>query len=526
MVYAGIVVILYVDKKYFMLKKVAISLIIILNYLGFSSCNSSSSPNYGDYTLSSDVAVTAFSLLSNNKILNNLDSVYFSIDLNNARIFNADSLPKGTDISRMQLSITTTGATVAELKFKNKNNVDTVVNYLENPGDSINFANGPVKLHLVAANKESSLDYTIQINVHNMEPDSLYWNLNDRRRLPSQLNEPKAQKTVAINGLVLCLTGNGSQYSVATAANPGESWNTANIKFGFTPDVNSLTATDNSLFILDTAGTLYRSSDMGQSWASCNVTWHHITGGFGNKLLGISRNGDKFYHVTYPASTTAEVADNFPIEGNSQLFIHTTKWTTEPQAITLGGRDSKGKALAETWAYDGTSWANISSRRPIAAKGMILFPYYVCTTDTITWRTSEKSVLVALGGITDADTINRRVYISGDLGFNWKQAGTLMQLPDYIPAMTDAQAFVRNTTMHAARSYSEWETFSPRKLPFWLVTEIPAELSATTATRAIAPITEWDAPYIYIFGGYDNRGNLYDTVWRGAINKLTFKPIQ
>lgn len=509
-----------------MLKKVAISLIVILNYLGFASCNSSSSPNFGDYTLSSDVAVTAFSLVSNNKILNNLDSVYFSIDLNNARIFNADSLPMGTDISRMQLLITTTGTTVAELKFKNKNNVDTVVNYLENSSDSINFANGPVKLHLVAANKESSLDYTIQINVHKMAPDSLYWNLNDRRRLPSQLNELKSQKTVALNGNILCLTGNGNQYSIATAANPGESWNISDIRFGFTPDVNSLTATDNSLFILDTAGTLYRSSDMGQSWTSCNVTWHHITGGFGDKLLGISRNGDKFYHVTYPASTIVEVDDNFPVEGNSQMFVHTTKWATEPQAITLGGRNSKGKALAETWAYDGTSWANISSRRPIAAEGMTVFPYYVCTTDTTTWRSTKTSVLVALGGLTDADTINRRVYISGDLGFNWKQAGTLMQLPDYIPAMTNAQAFVCNTTMHATRSASEWETFSPRKLPFWLIPQKPTVLSMIPASRAIAPITEWDTPYIYIFGGYDNRGNIYDTVWRGAINRLTFKPIQ
>ncbi|MDE6243060.1 MAG: hypothetical protein K2M14_03515, partial [Muribaculaceae bacterium] len=36
---------------------------------------------------------------------------------------------------------------------------------------------------------------------------------------------------------------------------------------------------------------------------------------------------------------------------------------------------------------------------------------------------------------------------------------------------------------------------------------------------------KWECPYIYLFGGRDADGKLYDTVWRGVINRLTFSPI-
>ena len=48
----------------------------------------------------------------------------------------------------------------------------------------------------------------------------------------------------------------------------------------------------------------------------------------------------------------------------------------------------------------------------------------------------------------------------------------------------------------------------------------------TEASRAVAPITSWDTPYVYMFGGYDASSRLYDQLWRGVINRMTFKPLQ
>ena len=53
----------------------------------------------------------------------------------------------------------------------------------------------------------------------------------------------------------------------------------------------------------------------------------------------------------------------------------------------------------------------------------------------------------------------------------------------------------------------------------WLTVDSPA------ATRAAKPVTKWDCPYIYVFGGYGNNGMVQNSIWKGVVNRLTFKPI-
>jgi hypothetical protein len=38
-------------------------------------------------------------------------------------------------------------------------------------------------------------------------------------------------------------------------------------------------------------------------------------------------------------------------------------------------------------------------------------------------------------------------------------------------------------------------------------------------------IIYWDVPYIFLIGGYNPQHQLYDTIWRGVLNRLTFTPI-
>ena len=68
------------------------------------SCNSSDDEQI-TYTLSESVRVSAFSLAANDSVLANLDTIFFTIDLNGGQIYNADSLPKGTDVSALIANI-------------------------------------------------------------------------------------------------------------------------------------------------------------------------------------------------------------------------------------------------------------------------------------------------------------------------------------------------------------------------------------------------------------------------------------
>lgn len=129
---------------------------------------------------------------------------------------------------------------------------------------------------------------------------------------------------------------------------------------------------------------------------------------------------------------------------------------------------------------------------------------------------------MAIGGRDSDGNPVKDVYISYNMGMDWRKGGDLLMLPDYIPAMWGAQGLVYSSVLtQPARSASQWTPMPIRTLPRWLV---PAEKAAVS--RATQPITEWDCPYIYLFGGYAADGSLYPNIWRGAINRLTFKPLQ
>ena len=203
------------------------------------------------------------------------------------------------------------------------------------------------------------------------------------------------------------------------------------------------------------------------------------------------------------------------------MFEYSTKWSPAKQVIMAGGRNAEGKLVNTTWAYDGNKWANISTNRRIcAAEGMCVVPYYTCSIDSTNWTVKKREVLLAFAGKIDDNTMNRDTYISLDLGFNWRKAGQLLQLPSTIPGMFGAQVFTCEKTMSTvSRSSDEWREIGETALPAWYV--LPVAVS-----RSAQEITEWETPYIYMFGGMNSRYTLYNTIWRGAISRLEFKPIQ
>ena len=149
---------------------------------------------------------------------------------------------------------------------------------------------------------------------------------------------------------------------------------------------------------------------------------------------------------------------------------------------------------------------------------MTLVPYYTFDTDTLTWNTSNFPTLLAMFGRNESGLVERTVYISRDQGMHWKKGDQSLQLPEYIPSMDKAQAFVVTETMHS-RSLGGWETMPNPTLPRWWTIEMPYQ------SRAITPITEWETPFIYLFGGEDDANRTTLFMWRGVINRLTFKPI-
>lgn len=462
----------------------------------FAGCNSDSDYEYAPVN-NDGVAVTAFSLNRNSSVLNNLDSVYFTIDLNAARIFNADSLPYGTDVSALAVTMSTDQVTEAEFTVTRNAKEDTVVNYLTSPNQKIDFSNGAVSLRLKSANGLKERVYEVKVNVHQVVTDSLYWSQFAVKPLPSRLTAATSQKTVAFKGKAYCLTAAHPSYAIAVSADPyADDWQKTAVTFPKEVDTETFTATDDALYILATDGDLLTSSDEGATWTSTGSVWKSISAPYGDRLIGVADNGGTLTAVSHPAGLSQRLPSTFPVSGLSAAIPFDSKWATAPQVMIAGGRAANGTLTGSTWAFDGTAWASIGSGLP-AAEGYAVAATSICETDTVTWRVKTSSVLLAIGGRT-ATEVSRDVYVSRDMGLNWKKAADLLQLPPYMPGCFGADLLVFDSTFD----------------------------QSGVIPKAVRPIEQWEVPVLYLFGGRDSRGSLLPYYWRGAVNHLTFKPLQ
>lgn len=161
-----------------------------------SACNSKSDQPEEIVVTPSTTAVKAFTLKANSAVLSNLDSVFFSIDLDNGVIFNADSLPKGTNITKL-IPVITFANSMSEVKIEMEGGSEKTgtVDYLESPNDTIDFS-GKVTLNVTAADGINKYSYRIKVNVHKEVPDSMMWDKLGVSDLPSRLKGAVAQKTV------------------------------------------------------------------------------------------------------------------------------------------------------------------------------------------------------------------------------------------------------------------------------------------------------------------------------------------
>ncbi len=467
-------------------------MIIFAAGLGFVGCNTSSEEL--EYEMPSSALVKSFSLSSDSKVLDNLDKVFFSIDLANSRIFNAHSMPYGTKTDKLVPVITTGGASAVELVVPRPGQSDTTYNYITNSTDSIDFSNGAVKLKIQSLDESVTMIYTIDVNVHKVKSDSLCWGSVAYAALPTNLAKIDAQHTLKFKGKAYCLTVFGNDACLSTSSNPAtDAWVHESVNFGFVPQVETFRASSDALYILDLEGMLYKSTDYGVTWASTGKHFEYLIGGYADRILGTRNDNGKWVIVDSNGTETAAPSD-FPVTGTSVPIEYGFPMSASRQLTIVGGRMASDELSADAWGYDGSNWARLSSNEPLPEgfEGVTVVPYYVFEENEY-WVATKESIFVAIGGRAWDGECNDTTYITYDYGMSWQKASELMQLPSEIPAMAGAQALV---------------------------------FSSQLGSRASQAITSWECPYIYMFGGEAANGETYNTVWRGVINRLSFKPLQ
>lgn len=476
-----------------------------------AGCNSEPGYEFGkEADMTSSTMVTKFELGPNWRILDNLDSVFFSIDLVNRQIFNADSLPFGTDVSKLTVSVKTPNSPTLEMLYvSTATGKDTVVNITDNPKDSINFAYGTQYLRVTAPNGTTVANYRVKVNVHQVQPDSLMWTTGAAGTLPTPIAMPAEQSTVRFGDRLLCLAGTSRRVTLATTADPFDfnSWQIADVTtLPANYVISSFTAAGDALYLLTSDGALYSTTDPTlASWTQlepASASWTHLYGSFNDRLIGV--RGTEW--ATWPPSVSGSIADlgpEFPVAQTSQLVSYMSDWAIEPQALMVGGKTADGTLTGAAWAFNGSEWFRISSASGIrqlpAADGYTLFPYFTYTAGK-DWVYTQRAVWFAIGHEVSADSrsVTLTVYCSQDNGINWIPAPENLQLPKAIGPRYCAQAYVIPHTM--------------------------------TLSRIVKPVTEWETDFIYMFGGMyfdpsDHITKLRNQLWRGVIERAMFKPL-
>lgn len=483
-----------------------------------TSCNDKTTETEEIAVTVSTVAVKSFTLKADSKVMTNLDSVFFSIDLDKGVIFNADSLPVETNISRLIPVITfMTTMSKAEIVVSEEGKEDKTYDYLTNANDSIDFTK-KVQLKVTAFDMQTSYTYDLKVNVHSQKPDSLMWDRNAATTLPSRKGNPSAQHTVLFKDKALSvIEESDGEFTLSTSSDLFNGrWDKEKLILSFNPDISTLSATPDALWMLDEQGNLYTSAD-GSTWETTGENWVSLIGPYLNCVLGVKTSDNGLIHCHYP--DIADISDtdvdpNFPMSGRSDFVTIDNEWSELPVAFFIGGKKDDASLSNATWAFDGNKWACIDDLPAPALESPTIFKYvYNRRTGNSFYPYSAEAWLM-FGGKNADGSVNKTVYYSYDNGITWRPGDSLMQFPEYVPALYGADAVVMYTSLTANIS-DYWNPSRSSRAGLGLKPEYTINGFDIT----------WKCPYIYLIGGMDSGNQLSDSVWRGVLARLAFTPL-
>ena len=416
-----------------------------------------------EVTLYDDTAITAFSLTGADIYYHTLsstgeDSVYsvsagtevtgcaFYIDQLKGEVFNVDSLPVGTDVSKMLCSLST------------KNNGVPFIESLEpedptylSSTDSVDFSE-PRVVRIYSSDGTRYRSYTIRVNLHQEEPDSFVWK---EMAACQQLATAGRLKACLLNDRLMVFAQQGRTTEVYSLTADGQ-WDTVPVTLDgeavqnivqrndslFILDGNSLKVTTDGqlytvllagcrltrllggntgeLYGMDAAGGLMVSADGGRSWSAdrmgsdarllpvSHLASVSLTDAFvkGTDYTVLAGNRDE---AAYPQDRYAKVWRKIVDRGNSQA----NKWICVNEDAETGYCLPRLQNL-QMFVYGGTLMA-IGSQEGETEGSNAYSQFYESRDGGITWKHTQ---LCQLPAALDSQLTNMAVAVSAD-NFIW-----------------------------------------------------------------------------------------------------------
>lgn len=453
------------------LKQITKLLFAILIVYGLSSCNSDST-DYTATSASSDAQIYSFKISAkpytkedtiNYPIMAN---TRFSIDQFKASIYNTDSLPYKTTLRNVYASVGFGSSSPSKLQVIYP---DSIVDW--NGTDSLDFSTVP-KIKVTAADGSASIEYSIDVRIHKVDPDTLTWS---EIKTLEQASSIKKQKTLLID--------NKTFYTFSIDTDNKLYLHSADKVTAYKPRVaisgldankirlESITYFNDRFYAVDTDNKAYSADKNGLVWNKNHDNIVNIVGilpatnSANDILLVIAKSADDLYlartsdmnNLVYEKNP---INENFPtVDFTSATNYDRTNINSSILAVT-GGKDQNNTISNLTWSVqldDNNAIRVISNQRHsvfAGTKGIVTFLY--------------DSYLYAL--------VNNQFYKSASYGSKWTTAPNKEILDNKIPKASQQSVIVDEDN------------------------------------------------YIWIFGGIkDTGGASVQSVWRGRLNKLNPK---
>lgn len=392
-------------------------------------------------TYTSETSITGFSLGTLHidrvgKDKDGKDSAYvdtldcsnypFTIDQINRIITNKDSLPVGTYIDKVITSITYDAGMLA-YKPKGSDN-DTIWTST----DSIDFTD-PVEFKVYAYSGVEGKPYTITINVHKQEPDTISWKKFDTQLFNAgNLSE---QKAVYANGKVYVFgkNGNGTHIEYSDVANDNPSpWEPVTDKIPSNIDTYSATACAGYIYFL--AGTdkqLYKLDANSNEITSVNTEiFEMLIGGndIKSELYAVKEGEKGKKSGIYKENTWTEDANSFTLFPVGKPFFSNTTTASYNSDITTtialcnnpGTTANDTAALVFNRISSDNKWEERMQNLPLPNLENITMIYY-------------DGKLYAFGGGYKEIKPFSQFYCSTDNGLCWRPVTECMAFPAEVP---------------------------------------------------------------------------------------------
>lgn len=464
---------LYMQQTYFWMKNRIVLFVAGCIALFLSSCLNSDEQ---EYEIPKDCQITSFSL--KNDSVPGLNAVKFVIDQVNGRIFNPDSMAFGTEIEKVICTVEYANGLVS-IEVTQDALPDST--YFWDLKDSLNFSK-PVKMVTAAYDGLAKKTYIAQVNIHQLVPDSMSWELYANKVVGFPVKEQKVVTWGAENDefyyMYVQAADASKGYSLrSSSVSDARNWTELSLEGLPAGEVrlSQMTEYEDALYVPTSKGALYRSVD-GQNWTLVDQTPSVKTvlgaikkGGLNqpSALAVIVDNKGTLNYATMNAGhewTAGDVVPaGFPVSGFGSL----SNLNMFRESLTVvAGKDKDGKLLNAAWStMTGMSWVlltDIESNYFSKREGVMLSAY------------DDKFCMV--GGIDGSNKAQKDIYFSEDGGVSWTLSDTLTVMP---------QAYT---------------------------------------ARGFASVLVNKEKFMLIFGGKENNNaNELDQIWKGRINRLGFK---